>query len=183
MTLPPVPWIPEFNAGGPAVDQLNTMAMALQFVLDRPRFRARRAVTAWTLTEGVNNIPSWDTVDEDNYGGWSAGTPGRYVCQAAGWYQVTAAVSLSGTGAGGLVLIPGIFVNGASPTGVGTVWEGPEMPVPIGGPKTVPAAWSVWLDVGDYVQLNVWYSSESSITATDITPGFETRIELVWDGA
>ena len=37
--------------------------------------------------------------------------------------------------------------------------------------------------VGDYVQLNVWYSTESSITATDSTAGVETRIELVWDGA
>lgn len=183
MSTPPPPWVPQFHAGQDAVSQLNTMRDALQFMIDRPRFRARRALSGWALTEGVNNIPSWDTIDEDNYNGWTGSAPGKYTCQAAGWYQVTAAASLAGSGASGLVLIPGLLVNGSSPTGVGGVWEGPEMGVSIGGPKAVPAAWSVYLDVGDYVQLNVWYSTESSITATDSTAGVETRIELVWDGA
>lgn len=183
---PPVP--PRFLPGRPPAttpDEFNAKVRdPFTFLLDTPRFRARR-VGALTVAENATNYIAWDTIDEDNYGGWNATTPGRYTAQAPGWYLVTGAVSLSGTGAAGLVVIPGIAVNGTSHTGVGGVWEGPEVFVPTGAasqPKIVSGTWTVYCEVGDFLQLNLFYSTESAITAVDTTAGLQCRIEITWDG-
>lgn len=112
--------------------------------------------------------------------------PSRYVCQAPGWYLVTGKVSLSGTGATSLVLLPALAVNGASHTGIGSAgWEGDELYVPTGAssqPKVANGTWRVYMNVGDYLQLDLFFTSESAITAVDTTAGIECSLELVWDG-
>lgn len=110
----------------------------------------------------------------------------RYVCQAAGWYLATARMSISGTGAAGLTVIPVCAVNGTSHTGFGgSGWEGTEAFVPTGAstqPKVGVGTWTVYMNVGDYAQFGLFYSTESAITAVDTTSGVECGAELVWDG-
>lgn len=158
-------------------------------LLSSPAFRARKT-TSQTLTEGSWNTISWPAagVDEDTHTGWASGAPTRYTVPAGwgGWWLATGAVSLSGTGTAGLVLIPGIAVDGTSPIGVGPDWwEGPELFVPTGAatqPKTAAATWRIYADAGSRIELGLYYSSESAITAPDTTAGAECRLELTWDG-
>lgn len=112
--------------------------------------------------------------------------PSQYVIRAPGWYEITGTTSLSGTGAAGLEMSPGIGVNGNSQTGIGaTAWEG-TVPYPPTGvstqPKTASSRWEVYCNLGDVVQLDLWYSTESAITAVDTTAGLECSMRLVWAG-
>lgn len=190
------PNAPVFYPGIDVTTQLNTgyggnggIRDTFNFLNNKPKFRARR-VAAQTIATG-HQFMTWDTIDVDNYNGWGPNqTPAKsantYVVQAPGWYLVTARVTLSGTGASGLVLIPAISINGGSPTGFGSPgWEGPELFVPTGGatqPKCSNGVWEVYAGLGATIQIDLWYSSESTITATDTTAGFQPEISLVWSG-
>lgn len=110
----------------------------------------------------------------------------KYVVQAPGWYMATSRMSISGTGAAGLVVIPIFGINGASHTGFGGAgWEGTQAFVPTGAstqPKVGVGAWEGYLNLGDQVQMGLFFSSESAITAVDTTTGVECGGELVWMG-
>lgn len=181
VTLQPPP-VPAIYPGQSFADQMNGLADAWAFLLNPPVFRAHRAA-AWTIASGHQYVP-WDTVDEDTRSGWSAGSPTRYVVQVAGWYQVTTLVSLSGSGSAGQVLIPSVGVNGGSPTGSGSNgWEGVEEFVPTGsGPKASPGCWEVYGNVGDRIEIDLWFSGESGITAIDTSTAYRPRVEIVWMG-
>jgi hypothetical protein len=179
------PDIPVFYPGADAVTMLNLMASSLNSVLNPPIFRAERS-TAFAVTEGTHQYISWSTPLEDTAAVWTAGDPSVYPAPAAGWYHVTAAVSLSGTGAAGLVLIPAVAVNGSPPTGQGSPgWEGPEVFVPTGAstqPKVVTGNWFIYANAGDEIQIDLWYSTESAITAVDTTAGIRCRVGIVGIG-
>lgn len=193
--LPP-PGIPIVYPGLDTVVQWNTgintlpgtsggVRDTMTFMANRPKFRARRT-TAQTLTENSHQFITWNVIDFDNYGGGTVGSS-IYTVQCQGWYLVTGRVSLlaSAAGAANLVLIPACAVNGTSPTGIGSNgWEGPETPVPTGAgnPKASNGAWQVYALVGDQIQLDLWYSSESTITSTDTVAGWTPEISLVWVG-
>ena len=117
-----------------------------------------------------------------------ASDPSRYTIPDGwgGWWWVDTYVSISGTGAAGLVLIPSVAVQGASHTGFtgGGGWEGPEVFVPTGGttePKGAGGSWRIYAEEGQRIQIDLWYSAESAITAANVTAGLECRIGLIWD--
>jgi hypothetical protein len=194
-TLPP-PGLPVIYPGLDTVTQWNTgintqsgtsggVRDTLSFMRDKPKFRARRAATQ-AITENVHQFMVWDTIDFDNYGGGSAGSS-IYTVMAQGWYICTARVSLlaSAAGAANLILIPALAVNGSSPSGVGASgWEGPEVPVPTAAaiPKAANGIWQIYALVGDQIQVDLFFSAESTITSTDNTAGWQPEISLVWAG-
>jgi hypothetical protein len=154
-------------------------------LLKPPTFRARRT-SSLTVAESTIQALPWNTPDEDPYSGWASGAPTKYTVPDgwSGWWHCTAAVSLFGTGAAGLVLIPSIAVNSGA-AGIGVTYEGQEVFVPTstsGVPKLAASSWWVYAAAGDYIELQLWYSTESAITAVDTTAGFECRLELTWDG-
>jgi hypothetical protein len=184
--------VPVFIAGTTGPNMPATMNSLvrdpLTFLLAKPIFRATRAA-AWTITEGVHQFVPWDTVAEDTYTGWSASPDAtKYTIQAQGWYRARGFVSLTGTGAAGLSMVPELAVNGASHTGVsgGGGWEGEYGPVPTGSnpaqPKGRPGVWDVYCNVGDYIQLDLFFTTESAMTSTDSTAGWQPSIEIVWTG-
>lgn len=188
-----VPDVPLFAAGVDPAEVADTLNAGvrdpLTFLLNPPIFRARRTSTQ-SIVEG-HQFVSWNTVDEDTYSGWGpsqapAQAASRYVVQQPGQYAVTAIVSLSGTGATGLVLIPAIAKNGSPPSGFGNPgWEGIEAFMPTGAstqPKASSGYWEVYGLPGDYLELDLWYSTESAIVATDATAGWQCAIEIVWTG-
>ena len=183
------PSVPVFIAGTPGAQMPATMNSLvrdpLTFLLKPPVVRLRRT-GALTVAESTHQFVAFDTADEDTYSGWSNSDPTKYTVQAPGWYQVTVTTSLSGTGAAGLVMVADLAVNGASHTGVGANgWEGPVSYVPTGAstqPKIVNGLYEVYCNLGDIVQLDLWYSSESAITAVDTTAGFECSLRAVWSG-
>lgn len=190
------PGVPVFYPGYTATNQFNSgmdgsggIRDTWTFLNNKPKFKARRAAAQTGLTEGANNWMVWDTVVFDNYNGWGpnqspAQTADKYIVQAPGWYLVTARVSLSGSGASSLVMVPAISVGGKSPTGVGSPGvEGPCTYIPTGSstsPKVINGAWMVYASLGATIQLNLWYSTESTITSTDATVGFQPELSLVW---
>lgn len=182
----PIADIPtQWNTGvGTPAGTAGGVAGTNNFMMNKPKFKARRT-TALTVAAG-HQFVAWNAagIDFDTYVGWDAATPSIYTIQAPGWYLATARVSLSGTGASGLVLIPALAVNGSSPTSIGTNgWEGPECPVPVGAstqPKISNGVWQFYGRNGDQVQLDLWYSPESAITAVDTTAGRMPSFSLVW---
>lgn len=185
------PSIPVFIAQTPAANMAATMNALvrdpLSFLLTKPAFRATRAA-AWTIAEGVHQFVPWDTIAEDTESGWSGGDPTKYVIQAQGWYRARGFISLSGTGAAGLSMVPELAVNGASHTGIsgGGGWEGVYGPAPTGTttqPKGKNGVWEFYGNPGDYVQMDLFYTTESAITSTDSTSGWQPSIEIVWTGA
>jgi hypothetical protein len=195
MVNTPPPGIPVFFPGLDTVTQWNTglgtqagnsggVRDTLTFMRDRPKFRARRT-TAQTIAAGHQFI-TWNTIDIDNYGG-GAVSSSVYTVQAQGWYLCTGRVSLlaSAAGAANLILIPAIAVNGVSPSGIGSNgWEGPEVPPPTAAniPKAANGIWQIYALVGDQIQLDLFYSTESAITSTDTVAGWTPEISLVWAG-
>jgi hypothetical protein len=190
------PAVPVFYPGVDVTSQFNTgnsgnggIRDTFTFLNNKPKFRARR-VAAQTIATGHQYI-TWDTIDFDTYSGWGPSqTPAQpantYIVQAPGWYLITARVTLGGTGAAGLNVISSVAVNGASPTGIGSPgWEGVQTFVPTGAstqPKSSNSCWEVYASLGATIQIDLWYSSESTITATDTTAGFQPEISLVWTG-
>jgi hypothetical protein len=183
----PIASVPDqWNSGvGTLPGVAGGVAGTMNFMANRPKFRARR-VASQTVAENTHQFMSWDTIDADTESGWNAGDPTVYTAKVAGWYLATGRVSLSGTGAAQLVLIPALAVNGTSPTSIGSNgWEGPELPVPVGAstqPKISNGAWKFYVRIGDQVQLDCWYSTESAMTATDTTAGRWPALSLVWWG-
>lgn len=184
--LPGAPEVPLFSPGIPPdklATEFNTKIRdPFTFLLKKPVFRARRT-TSQTLAAG-HQFVSWNQVDEDNYSGWSSSQPTRYTAPVGGYYLITAQVSLSDSVAGAdkLTLIPAISRNGDPPYKEGNPgWEGMEPRVPITAThKSVNSAWEVYANRGDYLELDLWYSSESTITATDTALGWQCSIEIVW---
>jgi hypothetical protein len=188
------PTVPVFYPGLDTVTQWNTgigtpagfsggVRDTMAFMANRPKFRARRAATQ-AITENAHQFMVWDTIDIDNYGGGTVSSS-IYTVQAPGWYIATARVSLTNAAAGAvnLVLIPALAVNGTSPTGIGSNgWEGPEVAVPTANPspKAVNGVWQVYALLGDQIQVDLFFSTESAITATDSTVGWQPELSLVW---
>jgi hypothetical protein len=179
------PDIPIFYPGVDTVSQLNLAGQTLASLLNPPIFRAERS-TAQAVVEGTHQFVSWSTPLEDTAGAWSAGNPSVYPAPVSAWYQVQGAVSLSGTGAAGLVLIPSVSVAGSSPIGTTVLGqEGMEVFVPTGAstqPKVSTGEWFVYANAGDPIQIDLWYSTESAITAVDTTAGIRCRIGIVGIG-
>jgi hypothetical protein len=178
---PHVPEVPRFVAGtdpDAIADMLNTnIRDALTFLTAPPTFRARRTGSL-TVAENTHQDVAWDQIDEDSYGGWGPSqTPAqsatRYVVQEPGMYAISAVVSLSGTGATSLVLIPAAAKNGVSASGQGpNGWEGQEVFVPTGAstqPKLSSGYWEIYALPGDYFEVDLWFSTESAIVAVDTT--------------
>ena len=113
--------------------------------------------------------------------------PSSYIAPVPGWWDVTYTVSLSGTGAAGLAIAPAISVAGASQIGLsgGGGWEGTVPYPPTGGTTQFKAANGlspVYANAGDTIALDLWFSTESAITAVDTTAGWECSMRLVWSG-
>ncbi len=87
------PSIPVFPAGYAPVpgDFGNWVQSTLGFVTQKICFRAHQSV-AQTLTSGVVTL---DVVDEDPYGGWTAGGSNKWTAPFTGWYEVTVTVMAS----------------------------------------------------------------------------------------
>jgi hypothetical protein len=179
------PAVPAFYPGIDTVSQLNTMATALAFMRAKVAFRARRAATGTVARNGHTLVP-WDTIDEDPYTGWVAGTPTVYTVQAPGWYLCVGTISLGSAAAANTVAIPAFAINGGSQTGQGpNGWEGPELFIPTGAsdPKCVAGFWEGYCNLGDQIALDVFLSSEPAANLTwQTTAGAQSRIEILWMG-
>ncbi|RMI47614.1 hypothetical protein EBO15_01550 [Actinomadura harenae] len=63
-------------------------------------------------------------------------------------------------------------------------FEGGAFAVPVSGsPMVASGVWEVYCNLGDYIELDLWYSSEpASNLSWSTTAGTQSRIELTWMG-
>lgn len=98
MTFAAIPPPPAFAAGlGPLpADMTAQVTNPLSWQSSLAVFRAQAAVQQnFTLTGGAEtDVIHYDTVLEDPYGGWNAGS-NRWTVPFTGWYQVTVFASIA----------------------------------------------------------------------------------------
>ena len=170
----PVPGVPGVPAGwGPLPADFTTWVTdPFSFTSQMPVFRAHRAA-AQSLSGGVYNVLQLDTVDEDPYSGWNAGSH-LWTCPAgcAGWYEATLTGFTASQGSGTTnVNVAAIVLNG-------TLWSvGPGDWAPASAPGGDNGSAQVPLIDGDTVQ--VWVFASQNVS-TPTTAGQLPAMELAW---
>jgi len=173
-----------------------TLTSATGFAIgDVARFETSGANVEYRVLTGVaGNVISWSSSAALALAHANGSTvtevtsdPSRYVCQAPGWYDFDFRVSLSGTGAANMAFAGSIAVNFGSHTGIsgGAGWEGTYHGPPTGAStqfKTGIGANEVYLNAGDFVQVDLFYTTESAMTAVDTTAGWVCALDLIWNG-
>ncbi|MFM9634389.1 hypothetical protein ACKI10_43410 [Streptomyces galilaeus] len=122
-------------------------------LIGRTVFAATRSIsqTIPTGAEVAANAISWDVIDLDVLGGWTAGQPTRYTITRSGWWVLKGSVAFNSSTAG-TYRDCCWFINGGLPTGgrsralVSTAIAAVSLTVPA---RSRP----MLLAVGDYVQL------------------------------
>jgi hypothetical protein len=116
------------------------------------------------VTTGTTSVPTaaftpitWGSANVDVYGGWAASpNPSRYTAPVAGWYYCAGVVQGATNATGRRAT--GLHVNG-------TVTRQTEMQVNAAGAGTAHTiAGFVFLNKGDYVQLECYQSSGVTLT-------------------
>lgn len=127
-----------------------------------PRFKAY-ASTAQSLTTATSYTAlALDTEVIDSDGGHSTVTnTSRYTVQVAGIYLCVGQVAFPGNVAGARSIRIG--VNGSQATGAGGVYEGPPS-LSASNSWAAQAIYFDSLDVGDYVEVEAWQNSGSTIS-------------------
>lgn len=134
------------------------------FLIGRLVFFALRAAAQSISTGGTagstSNALSWDTVNVDELGGWSSGSPTRYTAAEAGWYTLTGSASFA-SDSSGTYRGSSWAVNGVNQTG-GT--SKPIVSAPVSTAIAIPAVTlPVQLAAADYVQLCPFHNATGSL--------------------
>lgn len=188
MTLYPPP------AGGPVIpaglpvhgnlltaDLDNLIITPVRFCAAGIFARLRQASGTQSLTASATTVISFDTVDEDAYGGWSATATATQAAHSwqppagcSGWYHVHVSVSL-GTVPSDAVLRPVVLVAGASQFAA-ECGKAPSAPMIASG-----SAWVYLLGGADYVQAGAAYASASGNEPTSIAAGYQSVMDVSWE--
>jgi hypothetical protein len=188
MLLPPPPGGPVIPAGlAPHGDKLtadlnqlitNPMAFCTAGIFAR----LRQSAGTQSLTSGAHTVINYDTVDEDPYGGWSAGnTPTRPAWSwqppagCSGWYNIVVSASLASVPSDA-VLRPAVSVSGAVQYATGS------SVLSTSAPGILPGSARVYLLGGvDYVQGTPYFASGSGSQMTSNTAGFQSLLQIAWE--
>ncbi|MEV0968520.1 hypothetical protein [Microtetraspora glauca] len=173
MPLQP-PDVPVFPARyGPSPADFDAwLRDPISFLTAPPVCSVRRAA-AQAIPSGVWTTIQFDTVDEDNYSGWNAGSY-RYAATAPGWYIVTVKAAANVAAAGTThALLPGIVTTGI-------LYQGNESwQVTQDGAGMVTTQQFVYLAPGiDYVQGQMYIASAALNTPTP--NGQQCTMDICW---
>lgn len=177
-TYPP-PVVPDILAGfGPQqADMAGLWVEPASFFQNRIVARVSQTSTTTSLPSSGNaTTVAFDTVIEDPYSGWSAGSfnwtpPAGY----SGWYQVTLTVIVSAPGATGVTLQLNLLYGGVS---TGKI-SGCLQPNATGG---CSGEFLIYLTGGqDAVAGQAAVKNSGSAVSTKDTPaGQQSTMEIVW---
>lgn len=171
------------SAGAGKVPLNAELRDAVRFLHNPPIARVTANGTSQTIPSGsgtwtsVNMTAAGETVD--TYGGWSSGTPSRYVCQRAGLYFIAGFVNLiesGGTNNG--YRATRLLVNGTTPYAGWT-----SIPQTSGNTGTgLYATGLIRMAAGDYVEVQAQQTHGSSLSLYSGS-GNSSRIVAVWMAA
>lgn len=148
---------------------------ALNFLLNVPKAIVRQAATQ-TIPSGTWTSIAMDTNFLDNYNGHSTTVNNsRYTAQAAGWYSAIGIGSLSATGGtsfGLRLAVNGAIVQGSAVNGATTAI--------FGGLGAATIGKEVFLNVGDYVETQIYQGSGGNLS-TSVATDFDSSMSITWD--
>lgn len=155
---------------------LNAVRDALTFLLNRPLLEVYQNA-AQTVGTSAFTACSLDSTTVDSYGMHSNTTNNsRAVAQVAGWYTFAAA---SGWPAGSHGRGGSLFKNGAATLNGGTsLVQTPD----VGGICVAPLApFPVFLNVGDYIEWDVFQASGGNLATNNGGGQFCSYLTAIWD--
>ena len=174
---PPTPY--DFRAGTPiptATDYNAGIRDAFSFLTAKVAFRGRGTSTQSVAASTWTAI-NFQTADEDNYGGWSSGSPSLYTAQVAGVYAVDGGVFMAGQAGTNTSAATGVGVDPVSSSVlVSYVNEG--LVPSDSNPWCVPAGLVTYLGVGDSVSIYLWQNSGTLNTST--ATGSQSWMDVYW---
>lgn len=176
-----VPTPPDWSGGGVVTTtQLNQLALAVNFVLNPPRFRGRQTA-AQTLTSSVwgSILIDTDDVDRDptGAGGHSTSTnTSNFVPVYAGWYLLPS----SGTGFSSMATPAGRrgsrwVVNGTAVRGAGQIFSTSSTTAGAVNSRGI----LVFLAVGDILELQGFFEGGGTLL-TNVGDHNESSFDVVW---
>jgi len=168
-----VPTTPDFTSGVSSSTQFNQLSDAIDFLLSPPIAELRQTV-AQTLTTGVWASVTFDVEDKDSVSGHDTVTNNsRYTAVYAGWYQCSGGVGfvVNATGIRGTRW----SVNGTALNGSQTS----EAPTTVTAAQWTPRTKQIYLNVGDYVELQAFQSSGGNLN-TDVTTTNQSHMSVRW---
>jgi hypothetical protein len=175
MALLPVPsprtfGVSEIETGG----YLNSLRDALNFLLNTP-IGVFYQTAAQSVANAAFTAAAFDTTGVDSYSGHSNSTNNsRYAAVVPGWYELSGSVGFVTNGTGNR---DGVWAkNGSALTapGPGTIIDGSAGHGTAGAVPTLP----VFLNVGDYVELQLFQSSGAAVNT--ITGQFGCLMSVKW---
>lgn len=173
------PTVPQFLSGVLTTTELNQLRDAINFLYAPPRMKVRQTVAqslpTATWTSILFDVEDYDT-DPSGAGGHSTSVnTSRFTAVYAGWYLVSGGVTFGSNSSGFRATrwaVNGSAVNASQSTNV---------TIPAGNPHSVAARVdSVFLDVGDYVEMQGWQSSGGALLCgviVDSQSGMVTRYQ------
>jgi hypothetical protein len=176
----PAESVPDFLTGlGPQQSDIAALwPDPAAFFQQRVLFRARQTASTTSLpAAGTMTTIAYDTIDEDPYGGWSAGSH-NWTAPAgfSGWYQATATVITQQAGAAGVALqIQTLAAGSGSGKLVSVI-------VPVTTVGGAEATWMVYLIGGaDAIAIQAAIqNSAGAISTNDSAAGQYSTFELTW---
>ncbi len=137
------------------VADMNALASACTFLLNRPMTLVRDATGGQSLTGSAQNAVTFTVADFDLDGMWNAGAPTRLTIQTPGFYKIRAGVNINNAN----VFINSYLISTSgsnNPAGAGIAsndhWTGYSQ----GGLTVisgVSGVWPVYLYALDFIQL------------------------------
>lgn len=182
MPLQP-PVVPDFRAGvyEHGVDLNTSLRDALGFLTARCVFKARQTTTQ-SIASGTWTAITFQAIDEDPYGGWSNTHPERYVAQISGTYLASGLVAHGGTTVANTTGLAGIGFDQALASG-GLITPSTEQTASLDGNAWgIPAAWTTYLGVGDYITI-AGYQSSGGALSTNVGTGLQSALDVYWISA
>lgn len=174
-----VPVLPTATTGVYTSSQISQLIAAINFAMNPPIARLRQAV-AQNLTDTVPAVITFDTEEFDLFP--SGGAKGhstsvntsRYTAVFPGYYEVSGGVTFAASAAG--VRVVRWLVNGASLT------DSDVLLTPVTGNTTrIPTrTHEVYLNVGDYAELQVVQTSGGALLTSVSAAGEQSSMCVRW---
>lgn len=165
-----VPTVPTFAAGVSSVALLNQLGAAVAFAMDPPSAQLRQ-----TSSQPISSGASWTAVafsvadsDSNPVGTpqWSGSHPTRFVAVYPGRYLALGAGAFDGSNTDGDRGCR-LAMNGSAVEGTGALYAPTDTAVQT---AVLPPA-EVFLDTGDYLELQIFQSSGADMDTSDAPTG------------
>lgn len=173
-TLSVSPWL-----AGRQLDQddFNEYATTFSRLLHGVGAAVTQKVTATSIPASTTTQVVFDTLVYDNDGCWSATTPTRLTAQTPGWYWVEYRGGWPAT-TGQSERTTGITYNSTSAWGQCTYRNASDSTSAHGMHSC--ASTSLWLNVGDYVELSLWQDAGVTYSTDITTTGGQSLLRIRW---